>query len=388
MRADEQSKRDWRLIDVVMLSILAAIVLALLLPLLNQQRGPNRRSQCATHVGHFARAAIQHEMRSRQLPGYVNDFGWFTGTTDPASSDNTNAAYRTGDKKLGSWVVPLLAFLDAQPFYEIWSEEQYPLLVRRDGEVRFIEHAAPNLPVLQCPESRSFNSQLGRNSYIANTGMHPFNSAGLPVKLHSDGTKVRVANSEPDKFSNSMPGCNGAFNHQYEHATDTNRFPSGPPVRLKDFVDGVGNTVLFSESLQAIAWHQLDPDDHVSVGLLHPVAPGDEVPYPFLSRYVQGMVWHEEALGGQDASGRRDVDRVRMINGTYGKAAISSLRMDHQNAFDVARPSSAHVRGVNCAFADGSTRFVSETIDYRVYRAMLTPCGREELAADFAVGTQ
>ncbi|MGI9469418.1 MAG: DUF1559 domain-containing protein, partial [Rubripirellula sp.] len=43
---------------------------------------------------------------------------------------------------------------------------------------------------------------------------------------------------------------------------------------------------------------------------------------------------------------------------------------------DLARPSSAHRTGVNAAFADGSTRFIDENIDYRVYQALMTPSGK------------
>lgn len=370
MRPDDESKHSWRLIDVVVPAMAAAIVIALILPLLNNQRGPARRNQCSVNTMHLARAAIQYELRSKQLPGYVNDLGWFTGTTDPASLVDTKSSYRSGDKKLGNWVVPLLGFLDAQPTFEIWSAETFPLLVQRDGQFHFTEHAAPNLSTMQCPGATNLSLKQGRNSYIANTGMHPMSSA-----LDDPGALLR-----------SIQDSNGTFNHQYAKALDSDRFPSGPPINLEDFIDRAGNTVLFSESLQAIAWHQLDPDDRVSVGLLQPTVAGNEVPYPLLSRYVQGMVWHEEAFIGQGATGRVAVDRLKKVNGTVAGVAIGDLRMSHKNAFDVARPSSTHPRGVNFGFADGSTRFVSETIDYRVYRALLTPCGREGLPDDLAVG--
>ncbi len=50
------------------------------------------------------------------------------GDRDPAEPDLVGATYRSGDKKLGSWLVVLLPMLDAQPTYEIWTEPQYPLL--------------------------------------------------------------------------------------------------------------------------------------------------------------------------------------------------------------------------------------------------------------------
>jgi prepilin-type processing-associated H-X9-DG protein len=55
---------------------------------------------------------------------------------------------------------------------------------------------------------------------------------------------------------------------------------------------------------------------------------------------------------------------------------IFTLEMTPTNAPDLARPSSAHVDGVNVGFADGATRFVAVSIDYRVYQAIMTPRGK------------
>ena len=43
---------------------------------------------------------------------------------------------------------------------------------------------------------------------------------------------------------------------------------------------------------------------------------------------------------------------------------------------DLARPSSAHVDGVNTSMADGTTRFIKSSIDYRVYQALMTLRGK------------
>ena len=75
-------------------------------------------------------------------------------------------------------------------------------------------------------------------------------------------------------------------------------------------------------------------------------------------------------------------ERRQIINSTPHKTDLYSLRMDHENAVVVARPSSAHAEGFNASFADGSSRYISETIDYRVYQALLTPSGKSSLVPD------
>ncbi len=47
--------------------------------------------------------------------------------------------------------------------------------------------------------------------------------------------------------------------------------------------------------------------------------------------------------------------------------------MTPENARDLARPSSLHPEGVYIALADGSVRFLRETVDYQVYQSLLAP---------------
>ena len=357
------------------------IMMGLLIPAVDTHpRG--RRTQCATQLVNLAQAAIMHEMSHGHFPGYLNDFGSYVGNTDPSAAASPEANYRTGDKKLGSWVVPLLPYLDAQPTYEIWTEERYPLLMLQEGVARFARNAAPNLAILQCPESITLESEIGRNSYIANTGMHHLTVSGQPIVIERMSDGGTSTHSFTISFLDSMQVANGVMNHQYERAMNAAEFPAGPRVTMKDFKDGQGNTVLFSESLQAIPWHQLHPDPNESVRLLQPDTPGEQVAYPERSRFTQGMVWLYEDTEGANGAPTVPPHRRSVINSTPDKQDLFVLRMNHDNAVELARPSSAHAEGCNFGFADGSTRFISETIDYRLYQALLTPRGKRSLVPE------
>lgn len=354
---------------------LVGILLALLLPAVNYPRAQSRRNQCASQINNFAKATIQYEMSHKQLPGYVNDFGAFDGISDPSMPDAVDRVYRPGDKKLGSWIIPILPSLDAQPTYEIWTQDKYPLLFVRNDRLEFTENAAPNLAIFQCPESPMLHSKLGRNSYIANCGMHALDASGLNVVLRRDADEV--SSPVTISFEDAQKTANGVFNNQYHKATNADEFPAGPRVRLDDLKDGAGNTALCSENFQAVAWHQLATDPDPSARLLQPAIPGEEVPYPPLSKFTQGMVWHYEDLEGFAGAPHVATNRRRQINSTIGDEDIVLLKMTPENAPDLARPSSAHADGVNIGFADGSSRFIVESIDYRVYQALLTPDGSQ-----------
>jgi prepilin-type processing-associated H-X9-DG protein len=234
--------------------------------------------------------------------------------------------------------------LDAQPTYEVWTEDKYPVV----NSLGFTKNATPNLPIMQCPSSTTIESAYARNSYVSNNGMHPFDTID---------------------FARSMNRANGVFNNKYPGA---NMFAVGDSVRTDDLKDGQGNTVLFSENLQSLPWSNLTVLGY---------AP--DLNYPIESRYVNGFVWHYRDPNSFSVAGApvsTTPKTVHLINGAAGDQDKFRLRMNalpasHEIA-DLARPSSAHVSGVNMGFADGSSRYVTDDIDYRIYQAYMTPRGK------------
>ncbi|EMI19922.1 hypothetical protein RMSM_03151 [Rhodopirellula maiorica SM1] len=316
----------------------------------------------------LALAAIQHENAKGELPGYINDFGTFATGPDP-SAEVAGGTDPATHRKIGTWAVALLPWLDAQPTYEQWSEDRYPVI---DGTKAFHPKAAPNLAILQCPSNPNSDAPMGSNSYVSNNGTPQKASGATGTPPPMDIT-----------FTQSQDRANGAFNNKY---AGSGPVATGPAVRLDDFKDGQGNTMLFSENVQAQPWHQAG----ITAGsTLEVAAVTDEIAYPTNSRYFQGMVWHYEDDNPAPGSGWNflsttaavtpdPVDPLHKINGggTGPSQDIFTLQMNSTNAIDLARPSSAHVDGVNAGMADGGTRFIGEGIDYRVYQALLTPRGK------------
>jgi prepilin-type processing-associated H-X9-DG protein len=99
-----------------------------------------------------------------------------------------------------------------------------------------------------------------------------------------------------------------------------------------DSHDGASYTLLVSENLNAASW----------------AAAAN-------AKATTGFVWHDTT------------SPIRRINGQPQGAAAS---------LDAARPSSAHSGGVNSAFCDGNMRFLSDELDYDVYKQLMTSYGR------------
>lgn len=322
------------LVELLVVITIISILMGLLIPAVQAARETARRNQCSTHINNLAKAAMQEEMAKKQYPGWIQNYGQFVGGIDPTDPNggDTIAAHA----KIGTWVVALLPYLDAQPTYEIWTQDKYPI-TNASG---YTVNAAPNMVILQCPSSSSIEGTQGRNSYVSNNGM-----SHIPAPGSLD-------------FATTMSRANGVFNAKVGSTP-------GLPVRADDIKDGLGNTALFSENLQAQPWHQL-----IYQGATGSPTLDDLVS---TSRFTQGMVWHFRDSGGY--GGADTPDSVHQINGA-GSEDLHGMQMTASNFANVARPSSAHNGGVNMGFADGASRFVAQTIDYRVYQALLTPRGK------------
>ncbi len=382
-------KSGFTLVELLVVISIIAILMGLLIPAVNAARETARRNECSTKINNFAKAAIQYEMSHKGMPGYVNDYGNYsppstTGSpADPSDPENT-AATSVAHKKLGSWVVALLPSLDAQPTYEIWSQDKYPIISSPDGTAPngFTVNAAPNLAIMKCPSSTTTdsNADAGQNSYICNSGM--YNQTGAVTGASATPsfvTRTNGSTTETIDFAHAQKKDNGVFNNQYGKNTtaSTNR-PAGPKIRIEDMKDGAGNTVLFSENLQAIAWNQLHPTESLAVSLLGGTG---EVEMPVFAQLTQGFVWHYRDAKGKSFNGSVSVDsatpyQVVEINGLINGEDITITTMSTSNAHIAARPSSNHSDGVNMGFADGSSKFVSDSIDYRIYQAIMTPRGK------------
>ncbi|KAA1262230.1 Type II secretion system protein G precursor [Rubripirellula obstinata] len=374
----KRTQSGFTLVELLVVIAIIGILMGLTIPAVNSARESARRNQCATNMKNLALAGVQYAGAKDQLPGWIQSYGRFTGATDP--SDPTATSVPNPHEKIGTWAVALLPWLEAQPTYEHWTEDRYPIIDGAGGELEeaddgFHSLAAPNLAIMQCPSNPATIEEFGKNSYISNNGLVPFDNSGA-----TGGGSVF--------FNASMKRANGAMNSKFAGlgtGADSDRV--GPKVRLDDFKDGLGFTVLFTENVQARAWSRagfVTTADLQVANLPYAAASGTAPEQRITaSRYTSGLVWHYEdtdptATISWSNGTPNPVAQQHRING--GGTDISEdrfvLEMNNANAADLARPSSAHVDGVNAAFADGATRFIRDSINYRVYQATLTPRGK------------
>lgn len=417
----KRTSHGFTLVELLVVITIIGILMGLLIPAVNAARETARRNQCSVNMKNLGLAAMQHENTKGSLPGYMNKFGNFIGDGmggpgDDPSEPGVQAI--PAHVKVGPWAVAILPWLDAQPTYEHWTQDRYPLIDITGGEyepttnalfdgVGFHPLASPNLAIFQCPSNPITDAQQGRNSYVSNNGDAFFvtNAAvagdtptppppGIDAARPSWGLPLSAT-----QWVKSMARSQGAFNNKYQGSFTTASLV-GDNVRLDDFKDGQGYTVLFSENVQALPWHRsgyINASSDLTSGIDYSVSPPitDVLFNPDVNsgnplsaaRYTNGMVWHYEdespnQMPPHPVTGIAclPVFVKHRINGR-GQAIgqdIFTLQMSGANGnyVDLARPSSAHVSGVNVATADGGTRYINDNINYRVWQALMTPRGK------------
>ena len=369
-----KTRSGFTLVELLVVITIIGILMGLLIPAVNAAREAGRKAQCSANIRNFGLASIQYENSKGRLPSWCKDFGSYkapsSGLADP--SDPDSAVTAPDHQKVGTWTVALLPYLDAQATYELWTEDKYPVVssgssanpASNDG---YTVSAAPNLEIMQCPSSPTLDATHGKNSYVSNNGMHDRDVTGNRI---NDGTR-------DISFAISMEKANGALVNGFAGKSGV---AVGAGVTLDDLKDGQGYTVLFSENLQAMPWHRAGLSTRATLSAA-------DVNYPSMARFTQGMVWHwadpSQLNSVSNPTPSQTVMDTWRINGSAGTQDKFNVSMRQTNTVanlvynaNLARPSSAHVDGVNMSFADASVKFISDSIDYRVYQALMTPRGK------------
>ena len=307
------------LIELLVVIAIIAVLIGLLLPAVQKVREAAARMKCSNNLKQVSLAAHNYHSANQNFPQTS-----FTGTT-------VASGYSTSFEALFPYMEQT-ALYDALRAKAVAANRPTVGGVS-DGGAASLD--ATPIAFLICPSDKMPNPGVGQepgsNYYHGLTNYHPV-ATGL------------------DK-SNSKWGSDGAI-------------PTSRTVKLTDITDGSSNTLLFGE------WTNFDPN-FVSW------APyvGSDSQYEL---WIFAGAWDSSSAGCLATGGLSFNYRLPVAPATTTiTTALNTIQLRAQ-AFG-----SSHAGGANVAFADGSVRFISNTINSSplVLPALCSRAGGEPIDA-------
>jgi prepilin-type N-terminal cleavage/methylation domain-containing protein/prepilin-type processing-associated H-X9-DG protein len=372
--------RGFTLVELLVVMAIIAILLGMLFPAIQSMRATARKSDCLNKIRQLGVATASYEGAQRHLPqGWIELFNTGPATepyNDPDIAGEPNMHFRYG------WSTLLLPYLEGDSLFR-----SYDPMIRYWGDDmgNIVDDISTVLPAYLCPSDSgdglnmnwatpAFATQVpAKLNYGANAGVGD-PSGGLPYALDP------LIEYNP---STAVARGSGEAHEGFSINSGLGLFCCNSRTRIKDISDGQSHTVLYGERGgfdpdAADAGRSSTPNLLIRIGLP-----------PSTLASVNGIV----GVGGDGSSqlsmGPMWLPTGHPVNGSYvddcplfntaGNRynpydyeinASSDYDGDGLNAYSSGF-SSGHQGGANFVFADGSTRFVADSLDILTFQRIL-----------------
>lgn len=336
------------LIELLVVIAIIGILVGLLLPAVQSVRESARRTQCGNHLRQLGLAAMNFEGALKSLPpGLHQNF-----STSPIRYFGHTVFAR---------LLPYLEQQNAADLYnftDTWAAADSNAL-DKSGARNTAAVTATVIPTYLCPSDVLEAAPVQLD----------YNYSGYCLGWFGMSSYVASAGTYSTYFGDPGMDDNGAFfmtgRNSKPFGNQSKLEPNARPARIASFTDGTSNTFLFGER-----YHRDENFDrilHFTSSIKH-------------SRYPIGK-WGAWAWfgGGNGTTHAFASTNVPLNYKTPANAAKNYANVNlRMSAFG-----SGHPGGANFVFADGSTRFVAQTVDLVTYQAISTRGVGEVVAGEF-----
>lgn len=304
------------LVELLVVISIIGVLMALLLPAVNAARAAMWKAECANNIKQLTTATTNWSAaKQMRLPGYAEPVG---GKRMP-------------------WPVALMPYMEQQQLYDKFRVANFATALQMSDTIDPIDPLAVTIPNFVCTADGNKGALTGAQmSYVANVGMAGTNWTTYPPQLY----KANGVFQNAELLAGTGPGAPSP-----QDGVDK------VTLNMSGITDGAGQTVAFSENVQAVTYglppaYTADPTDLT-----------EEQRF----RLSAGFQWLQNPTAADLA--------IASINGGFKDPTLSV----YANPL-AARPSSFHAGGVNMGFLDGHIQFVpTASIDYVVYKQLMTP---------------
>ena len=327
----DRGRFQFTLTELLVVTTIIAIMLAMLLPLLNVKREGSRRAECLN--------------KTRQIGLAFHYYAsTFNSTFPPSASLTTTAA---GTPTVGGWsyLVRLLPFMEQDPLYKTLPTRGDP----EDATNPAIAAAMnTQLSDLVCP------SRPRRSTPSQSAGITNYKAMGATTR----GSLVMVANPQAAPPYGTMSSIPGTVPLHPDGAI----FP-GNGIRAADVPDGLSHTIFLIETMDEAASRWTVGKEATLVGMPQSSSPTGPAPQPPLNYFAPpGYVpneWGENsavARAGLRTFLSYDFSPTGADAGKYEDPGFSQTPPAYG-------PSSMHPGVVVCGLGDGAVQAISKRID-------------------------
>ena len=308
-----KDRRGFTLIELLVVIAIIAILIALLLLAVQQAREAARRSQCKNNLKQIGLAMHNYAERAKTLP-----FG--TLLWQGSASRGVGSWYDDF-----SWTSMIGPELDQKGWFKSFNFNVTYSDPANDTARRF------SVPVYGCP------------------------SDGMKQNEWTSTNWCRLRTNYAANFGNTNIGQVTRSGVAFQGAP----FKPKNSSRLSDIRDGLSSTLLVSEIITVgdtgATWGGPISDTGDSVGGM-----GFTAWFPPNTRNFEEVV--------------RQCPPVGSLNGIPGCTNIGGAGNEH---LQVLSARSLHTGGVHSAMCDGATRFINNSIDVQIWRALSSAQGKE-----------
>ncbi len=360
------------LIELLVVIAIIAVLIALLLPAVQAAREAARRSQCVNNLKQLGLAAANFESTNGTFPPAFTPY--------PQFGDNTN-----GDGR-GNVLCGLLSYVEQTAGYSAFNFQQ-DLTDTVGDKGANITAQYQLISVYNCPSDpaavrfnnfgyANYTACLGATAALeAGTNVPPATNTNLEPNSQRYGVYIAAIT-----YGGSPKTSTGAFNPDFQKVTGAS---------IAAITDGTSNTAAFSETTKTGNPGPKGNSFNASLGPMDTrrvnfqsanfdnLIPPTSCPPDINGIHYRGQEYYRN-FPSTGYYNHTMTPNTKMLDcGTFADgSAVNNLSRVHLAA------RSSHPGGVNVNFADGSVKFIKNTINIATWNALGTRAAGEVISAD------
>jgi prepilin-type N-terminal cleavage/methylation domain-containing protein/prepilin-type processing-associated H-X9-DG protein len=339
-------KLGFTLVELLVVITIIGMLMALLLPAVQNAREAGRRAQCMNNQKNVSLALLNYESAKGAFPGFINELGIGNDSNDTRSYQRPY---------YGSWVIPILPSLDRADIYDLWTKNGHAHLDQPSGSPA--PNGFVNIPLLLCPSNPS---SVGSSS--APPCAYRVNAGREGLSCPTVGLQDVAACGVFDILAVTPPVVS--------KGTVRNTAMSVSAIR-----DGASQTLMLSENTRLADPKNPTVPDSWTAGAMDPITKtypldmgtiiDDAVSKPTdcVANLLEATLSFR--VPQQELSADQKTGEEFTINQNFNSRNDGSERG--------ASPASYHPGLVIAAFCDGHVRTIDQGIDANVYLHLITP---------------